>query len=500
MDTRPSLYQDLVAFTLRVGRRLKQFGTLHVELLRHDESKGRSEFIKEIKTGLEESEALLERHYDLIGRSLDTVSHLSEHEDDKASRRLTAMAFLSTAATAFGAYALTSSAAGARHWFEHAGPFLLVLYYTCCAIGGFVSVYSMLPHYNIAPPRGDAPSSLVFAPMIERVSGAQWIKPFLENDGKQLREHVARQHLAEIKLIAQMTVWKMKMHWLAGGYFLSALLLFSAMLGFFFIEKMLPNPTPAPAAAAVAVSSVVIVFDGDNTLWDTDAVYRKAQLGLLADVEMLAGKSATGDRLEFVRRLDQALIDTHKTNRYPPLELAQKLFAALQPIAAGANPSVPDAETVGKLEVAVTNYTQRLVELPKVFPGTKEALERCVRENAKVIFLTENSLPRAEQLLDSLGLRSYFHRVQAERNKASAFRTIREETDASLGRTCSYFSVGDQRTADLVPAHAAGYKTVFIPGGFKMLQEDLKSFQPDFTFLTIGEFLAAFDRVVKAQP
>ena len=62
-----------------------------------------------------------------------------------------------------------------------------------------------------------------------------------------------------------------------------------------------------------------IYTDADNTLWDTDAVFREAQLGLLNDVENLSERSLSrSDRLEFLREYDQAIAFFQKLVRADP--------------------------------------------------------------------------------------------------------------------------------------------------------------------------------------
>src|SRR5262245_46559998 len=66
--------------------------------------------------------------------------------------------------------------------------------------------------------------------------------------------------------------------------------------------------------------------DADNTLWDTNAVYARAQLLLL---HSLAGEhmfESDVEALDFVRRIDQRIARLHpKGLRFPPMLLASAL-------------------------------------------------------------------------------------------------------------------------------------------------------------------------------
>ncbi len=481
------------SWPIRLGKRffsrIAAFFLLHADLLKVLDEEKRSEYIRDLNQELEQSDGLIEPHYDIVERSLDSVSHLSEHEDDKASRRLTAMAFMGAVLVGFSAYAFSAIGSSDVPRFAKLGPWILLAYYLLCLIGGVISLYALLPRYNINSTKVEAPRSLIFAPEIDRVTGKNWVQPFLQNQKDQLRELVARQNLGEIKLISQVTVWKMKMHTLAGGYFVLALALFFTMVASFAFEKMsASNPKPS-----------ILVFDADNTLWDTDALYRNAQLELLAAVEDLSGQKASGDRLAYLRGFDQQIAKSDPAGfRYPPQLLAERLYHELRaekaPIPETANQAV-----IEKLRAAVAIYLQRLNDKPTLFPQAKETLELCAKRHAKLILLSESSLQRVQHLLLAYDLTGYFHQVISNRNKKETFATIKESIDPRLRANCVFVSIGDQVTYDLMPAKSEGYRTVLIPAGFKMIQENVNEFVPDFTFLTLSELGAKLDDVLVSK-
>src|SRR5262245_40548576 len=73
----------------------------------------------------------------------------------------------------------------------------------------------------------------------------------------------------------------------------------------------------------MGVEALLWVSDADNTLWDTDSVYRLAHLALLSRVELELGLRAdTKDRLHYLREVDQGLATLdHRGLRYPPAML-----------------------------------------------------------------------------------------------------------------------------------------------------------------------------------
>ncbi|AOS46103.1 hypothetical protein Verru16b_03199 [Lacunisphaera limnophila] len=500
------VWRFLSSLAERAFDRFREYFTLHFVLLSGVDKYRRKIYIHELYNQLDNHDGFIEPHFDTIVRGLDTVSHLSEHEDDKASRRLTAMAFMGALVGAFSTFALESASRGS--WFSKYGPGMLILYYLFCVVGGLISLYTLLPKYNMGNTTSLKPRSTVFAPEIDRVTGANWVRPFMQNQRDQFREVVARQHLGEIKLISQITVWKMKLHTLAGYYFGFALMLFLVMTTVFGFEKMTPPPvlpppvsepivTPSPEPIVKTVPNpIVIVFDADNTLWDTNSIYREAQLEMLSGVEALADHKVTGERLNYVRAIDQKIAESNPAgNRYPPWLLAECLYRGLMTEKKQEVDKLSE-EVSACLQEIVATYLRRLNEKPRLLPQAKALLEKCAQKHAKLILLTESSLQRVHNLLLAHELTNFFHEVYSERNKQLVFGSIRESVDPILRQNCLFISVGDQLSSDLMPADKMGYKTVYIPAGFKKLNEDVSSFKPDYTFISLSGFMAHLDVIM----
>src|SRR5215469_3043537 len=124
-----------------------------------------------------------------------------------------------------------------------------------------------------------------------------------------------------------------------------------------------------------------IYTDADNTLWDTDAVFREAQLGLLNEVEKLSDRSTSStDRLGFLRQYDQAIAVRHHARlKYPPALLMSALRAGLF----GASPEEAAARVVAEGSVptsseqlALEAFAKTLGTLPPILPTVREGLQR----------------------------------------------------------------------------------------------------------------------------
>jgi len=218
-------------------------------------------------------------------------------------------------------------------------------------------------------------------------------------------------------------------------------------------------------------SSTVALLDADNTLWDTDAVFRSAQLGLLTLVEAKLDRHAEAhDRLAFVRAYDQALALAHHAHlRYPPQLLVRALEAGLagQPADLVARDLVAGRMSQESrlpedvVQQLVASYLEVLNESPALLPKVKEAVTAAKHAGFLLYVMTEGRVERQKRLLELHGL-------------AGAFEGVWELTknEEQFGRLVTRFSkarvivVGDQPDRDIIPSKAAGCTSVFVPGRF----------------------------------
>jgi putative hydrolase of the HAD superfamily len=221
-----------------------------------------------------------------------------------------------------------------------------------------------------------------------------------------------------------------------------------------------------------SVSAPPVVFvDADNTLWDTDGVFAKAQLRLLDAVESASSTTAPTDRLDFVRRIDQALAERHHLGlRYPPRLLALALAWAL----AGDDPEAA-AKAVWKEAGApglLSNEQTSAVEAqfftdaqaqPAVFPGVEAGLQRLHASGALILVLTEGDRRRVLRTASEHGIVGLFDRVIESPKTARLFERVLRLT----GRPQRAFMIGDQLQRDIAPAKAAGLTTIYVPGRFR---------------------------------
>jgi putative hydrolase of the HAD superfamily len=216
----------------------------------------------------------------------------------------------------------------------------------------------------------------------------------------------------------------------------------------------------------------VVLVDADNTLWDTDAVFREAQLLLLARVEERTGASCRAvDRLAFVRSYDQALAQNHHLHlRYPPQLLVKSVeagFAGAAPAAAareaisGRMPAVSPLDRAG-VDAIVSDYVQALSLAPQLLPTVAEGVRVAKDAGLRLYVMTEGRIDKQKRILELHGLLASFEGVWELTKERSQFDRVVSRFEGSR-----VVVVGDQPDRDIVPARAAGCSTVLVPSRFK---------------------------------
>jgi GTP cyclohydrolase I len=167
----------------------------------------------------------------LAEKSLMEVKRLTEYEDEKASRILQAVAFMS--ALAGGVYvAAGGSKVVVESGLAHSVHLLFFLYAALIVAGAGVLIWGVRPFFNIpqgwTPDRlqsseeGDyPPRSRLFFEKIASVRPEQWAQYFAETPLKELREAYLKDYLHEAYLVADKLRSKLRL--LRFGVFLLAI-------------------------------------------------------------------------------------------------------------------------------------------------------------------------------------------------------------------------------------------------------------------------------------
>ncbi len=195
--------------------------------------------------------------------------------------------------------------------------------------------------------------------------------------------------------------------------------------------------------------SLNLVFDADDTLWDSNIHFLEAFDFFAAAV----GDAVLGiSRVEIhaaVRRAEFRLIKTHGYGRRPYVMALHQAAAELAP--AGHDRLRDEIERIG-----AHLLDRDCALLPDVEPTLQELSQR-----HRLLIFTKGQ--RDEQLhkLARSGLGPLFDRVETPREKdVGAYRRL--VRDAGLDPWLT-FMIGNSPRSDINPAVAAGLRAVFIP-------------------------------------
>lgn len=220
-----------------------------------------------------------------------------------------------------------------------------------------------------------------------------------------------------------------------------------------------------------AKSPATLFVDADNTLWDTDAVFARAQLGMLNDVVSALGISVPpSDALAFIRAVDQALAERHHAGlRYPPRLLIRATELALMGAPADAAARTAwkgnsqyhiDDDDAGAIE---QSFLAALAMPPELRCGVVEGLERLHAADCLLLVISEGAKVKIDRNAERLGVSRFFHRVLEAPKSPEIYRRVLRLT----GAPSQAYMVGDQLDRDIAPAKAAGIGTIYFPGGFQ---------------------------------
>lgn len=216
----------------------------------------------------------------------------------------------------------------------------------------------------------------------------------------------------------------------------------------------------------------LVVTDADNTLWDTDALYAKAQLGLLESVASeLKVSSLPEDPLAFIRMIDQELASQHHLHlRYPPDLLVHATGMVLEgdPVPSAVKAVLKSSKRLTHIRGA-EKYADKFIntiihEVAELRDGVYDGLIKLKEMNARVIVATEGKKSRCDKFLCEHGLDVFTESVVEARKNVSLYKRLMRLDGASAS---SSFMIGDQLDRDIQMSKEAGFTTVYFPAGFK---------------------------------
>lgn len=230
---------------------------------------------------------------------------------------------------------------------------------------------------------------------------------------------------------------------------------------------------------------LVLIFDADNTLWDTDSVFRKAQMAMLETLARARLLKDPGSHLEMLRHIDQELVQRLGTAEYNFQILATALYfvfkEALTPEQAvrKAITHAHGTEVDAVVQEAYQVFTERLKAIPCLFPdteGTLSSIRTSVLPNDSVIMiiLSEGEPQRLERVLQAHNMRrvGLFDEIIIAQKSRATFELAKQTAYshhyiAPSGTQPIVILVGDSLHRDIKLGNQTGMITVYKPSAYK---------------------------------
>lgn len=237
-------------------------------------------------------------------------------------------------------------------------------------------------------------------------------------------------------------------------------------------------------------TGLILVIDGDNTLWDTNGVFEKAQRWLLRSLRKARPRDLTTLSFEQLRKVDDLLIQESGRHEYD-FEL---LVLALLFLQKGStekdsvsfalselrgHPDSADAKLAAKISQV---FRLKLQEIPSLLPSVNRSLKKLLRLKTRykgrlaLILLSEGDETRIRPTLEyHFGKSEVFDVLKTVKRKSvdalcdvqvQGSKVLKSESGCSRVQS-QLMVVGDSIESDIVPGNLVGAITIYIPGGYR---------------------------------
>ncbi len=199
-----------------------------------------------------------------------------------------------------------------------------------------------------------------------------------------------------------------------------------------------------------AAESMNLIFDADDTLWDSNIHFLEALDDFIAACARSGVTAQAGEIKTAIRDAELELIQSVGYGRRPYVLALHTAADALS--VNGGNQ---------RLHAEIDRIGRRLIERPcELLPGV-EATLRDLADRHRLMLLTKGQRDEQMAKLQRSGLTHLFDRIETPHEKnLETYRRLIHEADLHPERT---WMIGNSPRSDINPAVRAGLRAVFIP-------------------------------------
>jgi phosphoglycolate phosphatase-like HAD superfamily hydrolase len=225
----------------------------------------------------------------------------------------------------------------------------------------------------------------------------------------------------------------------------------------------------------------IAIFDGDNTLWDTNEVFTEAQINVLRGLKKLGYGVAPDKDFGRLREIDDLLIKYSGRREYNSAFLPLCLMRSFSGI------QVQDVRDVSAIvgsteekEFAVPRelgmeFDASLKRIPNLFPAVIDTLTSIRRtERVVLVLYSEGNESRLNEVCNHDDMRKYFHEIIIGDKSLEDWNNVKQRSYKlfesffpNLNENPSIYVIGDLLARDIGPGNIIGAVTIYKPGGYK---------------------------------
>lgn len=271
------------------------------------------------------------------------------------------------------------------------------------------------------------------------------------------------------------------------------------------------------------MSKYLLIFDADNTIWDTNAVFESAQLALL---NVLSNANLLKDpqlHLKTLRTVDKELFTRLGKFEYNFKLLATTLtyyYLYNLPLNDAIDCSVSQESSQiyesNQAKIIIENAYNALIEsleeIPELYPDTNlmfSSLDKLKSSNClTTILLTEGNSSRISQILEVRdSVRNFFDEILIvnRKSKIEFERAKRIGLNLLSNKKTKYeyqvlMSIGDSLKRDIKFGNQVGLTTVYKPSYFMGMEKPSeKDETPSFEISSLKELPPLLDQLVSIR-
>lgn len=204
--------------------------------------------------------------------------------------------------------------------------------------------------------------------------------------------------------------------------------------------------------AQMQARRTILIFDADDTLWETQSLYEKSKKDFLARMEKV--KFARRESIDLFESIDRRNVERFgfSRRRFP-----QSMIDTYRALCLAHDRRI-DRSVAQRIRRAGERVFQAT---PRLLKGARETLSKLRARGLRMVLATKGDRAVQVRRIAQSGLRQFFERVYVLPEKGA--KEFRQIVRAEKGDPSRSWSIGNSIRSDINPALAAGLNVIWVP-------------------------------------